>query len=785
MPSNTPNQYSFSQGELSPLMGGRTDLDIHAQGVAKLLNMFSDSRGPAVSRKGFKFSYKLNGPPQAVNARIETVQQGSTFAVLMFIHIGLIVIRDVQNPIIELLSAPWTMDQIDDLYIVPLPSGKVIYIFHPNVQTYKLTDNTSPISQEIFTTSGNFIVPAGITEISICLAGGGGGGRSNPRVDVGGDGGGGSGVVKQTVSVTPSEVVPVVIGAGGAGHDIPTLPTDGGDSTFTPLTGEIRAFGGKAATSSDGGAGANGGGKGGHASIDINFRIEAGDCSATCDGETTFGGKFLPEQEAGAGGGAGGFGDGAASAGLRVDGIDAAPNTGAGGGGSGAGNGFNGLGGDGGSGLCIVGWTVPAEGFTLDPVTFIGAPITWGAGNWPSCGTYYQSRLWMGGAPNDPETFLGSKSNLPEDLTLGSLADDALSVDIENVGLIEWMAATKNLLIGTESGEYIATAETGLLKPGDIHIDQQSAYGAASVPPAKIGDQVMYVSPDRRKVRAMNYEWKENNWLSTDLTFISEHITKGKIKVLSWDQHPSNHLWAVLENGDIACLTYERTNNVYGWHLHQTEGNILSAASGFDGIKSVLVLAVERTPGDIHVETLVSDQYSFDSWAIATTITPYGSIFYAESFIHIEDLTVQVLVDGAIHPDRVVGAESAPGAGDQFPGRIYLDYGGSSVIAGLKFTPEIETLDVDGGTQSGSAVSHKKRRNEIFVKVLDSGIPIINGTRADGEFTSGNQPDDLFSGSISVPDLGWDTEAKVNIKQDLPLPLTVLSIAGEIQKNKI
>src|SRR5690606_30079650 len=64
-------------------------------------------------------------------------------------------------------------------------------------------------SQE-FTASGDFTVPAGVTSITIEVIGGGGGGGTN-----GSGGGGGGGYSMGTFNVTPLDVIPVIVGAGG------------------------------------------------------------------------------------------------------------------------------------------------------------------------------------------------------------------------------------------------------------------------------------------------------------------------------------------------------------------------------------------------------------------------------------------------------------------------------------------------------------------------------------------------------------------------------------------
>ena len=64
---------------------------------------------------------------------------------------------------------------------------------------------------QVFTSSGNFTVPTGITSLEVhCIAGGGGGGRNTN----GGNGGYGAGII---TGLTPGAVISVTVGSGGNG----------------------------------------------------------------------------------------------------------------------------------------------------------------------------------------------------------------------------------------------------------------------------------------------------------------------------------------------------------------------------------------------------------------------------------------------------------------------------------------------------------------------------------------------------------------------------------------
>lgn len=79
-----------------------------------------------------------------------------------------------------------------------------------NVATISVSVNT--VNHQIFTSSGTFTVPGGVTSVRVLCVGGGGGGGSGHQ------GGGGSGYVSTgTVAVTPGQNFTVTVGQGGTG----------------------------------------------------------------------------------------------------------------------------------------------------------------------------------------------------------------------------------------------------------------------------------------------------------------------------------------------------------------------------------------------------------------------------------------------------------------------------------------------------------------------------------------------------------------------------------------
>jgi len=111
---------------------------------------------------------------------------------------------------------------------------------------------------KIFTSSGTFTVPAGVTKVYVSMCGGGGGGGGGGSNRKGGPGGGAGAYFKKPVTVTPGATYTITVGAGGAGGAGSTTVNGqpgqaGGTSSFGSLLSATGGGGGGGAThSSDG-----------------------------------------------------------------------------------------------------------------------------------------------------------------------------------------------------------------------------------------------------------------------------------------------------------------------------------------------------------------------------------------------------------------------------------------------------------------------------------------------------------------------------------------------------
>lgn len=420
-------------------------------------------------------------------------------------------------------------------------------------------------------------------------------------------------------------------------------------------------------------------------------------------------------------------------------------------------------------------WNPGTGLFSLSVVTFTSKPAEWTGTSWPGVGTIFQGRLWLGSTANEPSTFWGSQSGSLEDFTVAATpvpSDAILAISMERFGRITWMEGTKNLVLGSTTGEYLVVADSGLLQPGDVNIERQSAYGSKRIQAVQVNERLFYVSSDGRKIRSMYFEFATNNWVSDDILFLSEHLSEAVITDMRWAPNPDNLLWVLLEDGTMISCTYERSNNIQGWHRHDTDGLFHDIAVGEVNGTSELMLVTQRIAGsfDLEVMDVIGDTISMDAYVRDTTAGSGGSTTIT-GLGHLEGYSVQILANGAVKPNEVVSS-----------GQITVPYEALEFYIGLGYSKYIKTLPIDIGSAEGSSIGKTKRYNEIIIRLLDSAFPLINGMRPPDRnpATPMGLSEPPVTGDVSVHDLGYDQYAYVEVEQDLPLTLTVVALFGDL-----
>lgn len=202
---------------------------------------------------------------------------------------------------------------------------------------------------------------------------------------------------------------------------------------------------------------------------------------------------------------------------------------------------------------------------------------------YPSIAAFHEDRLFIGGIKGLPGRVASSRTGdyenfSPTDLDGVVPADAALSFDIPDTTDMQWMESDeKGLLIGTAEAEFYARGSTyyEALSATNITVRKSTNYGSGSVGSAMASKSTLFSRGSEKRISDIQFQFDVDGFRVTDLSILADHITRAGIVTLDFQKEPTPILWAVLKNGKLAALTYDRDLDGLraGWHRHELGGN--------------------------------------------------------------------------------------------------------------------------------------------------------------------------------------------------------------------
>jgi len=422
----------------------------------------------------------------------------------------------------------------------------------------------------------------------------------------------------------------------------------------------------------------------------------------------------------------------------------------------------------------------------------------------PSCVSFFEQRLVFAATLSQPQTVFFSKSGDYENMDAnigGTVADDdaiIYTIASNQVNAIRFMAASRTLIIGTAGGEFTVSGggDNDAVTPTNILIKKQSNHGAANIDAVAVANATLFVQRAKRKLRELAYNFDVDGYIAPDLTILAEHVTKGGITEMAYQEEPLAIIWCVRDDGELVALTYQREQEVVAWHRHVFGG---AFGSGNAVCESVAVIPTEDSEYELYmiikrtingatkryVEFL--NTFNFDETDNTSFNFLDSQLSYSGSAVttlsglsHLEGQTVSILADGATHPDKIVSS-----------GSITLDRSASDVKIGLGYTSLLKTMRIDAGAQNGTSQGKTKRIYEVTARLYESvGVeigPDLNNMERVPFRTSADPMDQgipPFTGDKEVEFRGnYDTDGFMIVRQTQPLPLTVLSLYPRLVTN--
>lgn len=408
---------------------------------------------------------------------------------------------------------------------------------------------------------------------------------------------------------------------------------------------------------------------------------------------------------------------------------------------------------------------------------------------YPSAAGFFEDRLVFAGSTRYPQTFWSSK--VGDYYNFGTstpvVDDDAVTATLNGGQMngIKAMVAFGELILLTSGGEYKVSGGQGkALTPSNTLSQAQEYRGISDVLPVTVGSRIVFAQQQGNIIRDLAYSYEADKYTGDDLNLLCSHLFDGhKVVAMTYQQTPDSIIWFVREDGLLLGLTYIKEQDIYAWHKHSIKHarfvNVCCIPGGeCDELYAVIerngqyenVMLEKRNDNDVPEEQIYVDD----------GITVRGSdIKEVTGLTWLEGETVAILADGNALPQQKVEG-----------GKVTLSekHGYSVVHVGLPIDAVIKTLPIEFQMQDGSSISRKKRIGNLSVlfKNTRGGLYGLSEEKLDEikwrDTEAYGQSTKLFTGKkkIVLPAAGWDETQQLIIKQDAPLPMTVLAIVPEI-----
>lgn len=417
---------------------------------------------------------------------------------------------------------------------------------------------------------------------------------------------------------------------------------------------------------------------------------------------------------------------------------------------------------------------------------------------YPAVSCFHEQRLVFGRTYGEPQTLWFSvpddyANHEPTDLDGVVLDDSAMTYTIVSgkISALRWLSSGHVLLMSGLGGEWQARAATSVqepITPKNVSITPQTEFGSSlKCRPARVGATTLFLDRNSRKIRELSYNYEIDAFIARDLTAVGEHMlrTRGGGKYIAFQKDATPMLWAVCNDGTLACMTYDRDQEVVAWHGHALGGSGLAESlavvptvvDDFDD----LYLVVKRVVGGVtyrHVEYIGADfegaeadrsGMCFQDCAISGTTAGVASGLY-----HAEGQVVSVLVGGVSYGEYTVAS-----------GKVTITGAPSgALVVGFYMESRVDILPIEGGGIIGTAQTVTKRTNKAGVRLERSLALQWSGDSA-ATWHDVSLGSTLFTGDKEfVIQQTYGLTGEFSLRARAPYPLTISLIAPRMKTNE-
>ena len=430
------------------------------------------------------------------------------------------------------------------------------------------------------------------------------------------------------------------------------------------------------------------------------------------------------------------------------------------------------------------------------PDTVLTGSFRWANAAWsdlngyPRALAFHDLRMYYAGTAAEPQTFWASEVNRFNVFNRGTLPDQSFTYTINSRqnNTIQWMAEGNVLAIGTSRGEFIGHGNRveDAISAEEVRVPNETGYGSKHIQALKVGSTILFIERRGRKIREYVYDFNINKYKAGDLTVFSDGVIESEIINVSYQQSPNQVAWFTTEQGYLHGMTYDKSQEVIGFHSHQIGGDARidsTAVTAYSEGKDdrVWMVAKRTINGEVrrYIETM-NPQFQPDD-------DPHEAVFVDShvegltGFDHLEGVNLSATADGA-----VLGGVITVDDNEIDPVR---QEGAVHVFAGLPYTGVLELNRIDAGSADGTAQGKTKRIHSIAVRLVKTGPGLWYGAGDTMDEVHFREPSHamgeavpLFTGDVKPrpwPE-GSDVDGIMRFEHRLPTPAIIAAVMPQL-----
>lgn len=414
------------------------------------------------------------------------------------------------------------------------------------------------------------------------------------------------------------------------------------------------------------------------------------------------------------------------------------------------------------------------------PLLYTNPVATWRLGvystttGWPTCGTYHEGRLWLGGAvPNRFDAsvsngILGSVINFAPTDQYGVVAANngiSYTLNSDSVNPIFWMDPDlQGIIMGTQAAEWLVQAPTnGPLSPTNISGRRVTKIGCANVEPRRTEHTSVFVQRYSQKLMEYFSDVYSGKFSAPNIADKAQHITRSGIAEIAYQQAITPIIWGRGEDGSLFGVTYKRDTlttaqgpTFNGWHRHalgsnRTVESICTGPSTGGNLDSLTMVTTPSPTGIRHIEVLtdsIDEQTPLSAaWFLDDAVTPssfvqtdtpsggapYGGMTL-NGLWHLNGQTVTVFAGGLDCGDFAIAngscfipygdSISAGTGGGLFTAAFVASFTTFPIVVGFTFTSQGQLVrpvgQAETGARNGPGFGKIRRNHRYSMQIVNS-----------------------------------------------------------------